>query len=61
MAMLIAIDALDAAGKENQSKHRQVLADFLPRIPNLKGASKAKPIPSPMTRLPQKIQKYATT
>ena len=40
--------------KENQSKHRQVFADFLQRTPNQGWASKAKPIPTPTTRPPAK-------
>ena len=32
---------------ENQNKHRQVVADFLQRIPNQGWASEAKPIPTP--------------
>ena len=40
--------------KQNQHKHRQVVADFLHRSPKQGWASKAKPIPTPTTRPPAK-------
>ena len=36
--------------KQNQYKHRQVVADFLQRSPKQGWANKAKPIPTPIER-----------
>ena len=47
--------------KQNQHKHRQVVADFLQRITKQGWASKAKPIPTPYFKKPRTRRRGIST
>ena len=52
---------LTSRQKQNQHKHRQVVADFLQRITKQGWASEAKPIPTPYFKKPRTRRRGITT